>query len=190
MDSHPRFCRLIISSLLACSAMARAGPATRPVADPEFRIGEVDTQTVAHFTCAFVRARTTLTDLHKTIGELVPKLENAISHSAVHPSGALVFTYNGVTGEPDKEFDLRVGVYIDRKVDAGGEIESSDEPALKCATLVYRGSLAHLKEAYAKLYQEIGARGLTPTAISREIYLYWEGPDSPNDVIQLQAGLN
>jgi effector-binding domain-containing protein len=190
MNLQTRSCWLVITSLLLCGAVVRAGPATLPAADPELRIGEVDLQTVAPFTYAFVRSQTTLTDLHKTIGELVPKIEDAISHGVVHPSGAMVFTYNGATGEPDKKFDLRVGVYIDRKVEAGSGIETSDEPALKCATLVYRGSLAHLKEAFAKLYQEIGARGLTPTDVSREIYLYWEGPDSPNNVIQLQAELN
>jgi effector-binding domain-containing protein len=69
-------------------------------------------------------------------------------------------------------------------------IDSSDEPAMKCATLIYRGSVAHLKEAFGKLYHEIDARGLTPSGVSREVYLYWEGVDSPNNVIQLRAGLN
>jgi hypothetical protein len=50
--------------------------------------------------------------------------------------------------------------------------------------------VAHLKEAFGKLYGEVGARGLVPTADCREIYLYWEGPDSTNNVIQLQAQVN
>lgn len=179
---------LLFVTLGQC-AMA-AAPATRPSADPEYRVGEVDVQTVSAFTYASVHARTTLARLQETLGVLMPKIQGAVAQGAVHPSGAMVFTYNGATGEADQEFDLRIGFFVDRAVAAGSGIDSSDEPAMQCATLVYRGSVAHLKEAFGKLYGEIGARGLTPTAITREVYLYWEGPNSPNNIIQLQAQIN
>jgi effector-binding domain-containing protein len=153
-------------------------------ADPEYRIGEVDVQTVAPFTYASVHTRTTLAKLQDTLHVLMPKIQAAVAKGAVHPSGAMVFTYNGATGDPNQEFDLRIGFFVDRAVTAGSSIDSSDEPAMKCATLIYRGSVTHLKEAFGKLYGEIGARGLVPTAVSREIYLYWEGPDSSNNIIQ------
>lgn len=179
---------MVVVGVFGRGAIA-AGPATRPAADPEYRIGEVDVQTVSAFTYASVHAKTTLAKLQNTIDALMPKISAATKEGAVHPSGGMVFTYKGLTGAENQEFDLRIGWFIDRPVAAGSGIDSSDEPAMKCATLIYRGSLAHIKEAYGMLYGQIGMRGLTPTPISREVYLYWEGPDSPNNIVQVQVGV-
>lgn len=185
-----QFTLAILVAFAVCRCGLAADAATRPGADPAYRIGEVDIQTVSAFTYGSVHARTTLTKLQETIGVLMPKFEAAASKGDVHPSGAMVFTYDGATGDPDQEFDLRLGAFINRPVAPGSGIDSSDEPAMKCATLVYRGSLANMKEAFGKLYGVIGARGLRPTGISRELYLYWEGPSSPNNIVQLQVGVN
>ena len=49
--------------------------------------------------------------------------------------------------------------------------------------------LIGLGAAYGKLYGEIARRGLQPTDVSREVYLYWEDQGSDNNVIQIQADL-
>ena len=189
--SYSRWLLVSVAGLLVLGqGLLGAGPATRPAAEPEYRIGEVDIQRISAFTYASVHARTTMARLQQTIGVLMPRMTAAVEKGTVHPSGAMVFTYKGATGEMEQEFELQVGMFVDRPVAAGSGVESSEEPGLKCATLIYRGSLAHLKEAFGKLYEEIGTRGLTPLPISREVYLYWEGPDSPNNIIQLQAGVN
>ena len=187
-----RFAQLVLTVLLSLAASLptlAAEASTRPQPDPAYRIGEVDLQTVSAFTYASVHARTTLANLQDTVGVLMAKFQAAVAKGAVHPSGAMLFAYNGVTGNPNDEFDLRVGAFIARPVAVGSGIDSSDEPAMKCATLIYRGPLAHLKEAFGKLYGEVYARGLTPTPINRELYLYWEGADSANNIVQLQVGV-
>jgi hypothetical protein len=35
----------------------------------------------------------------------------------------------------------------------------------------------------------VSAAELKPTMTFREINLFWEGPESPNNVIQIQAGI-
>jgi hypothetical protein len=49
--------------------------------------------------------------------------------------------------------------------------------------------VTQLSAAYGKLYGEIARRGLQPTDVSREVYLYWEGRESDNNLIQIQADL-
>jgi hypothetical protein len=62
-------------------------------------------------------------------------------------------------------------------------------PAPHCATLLYTGSVAGLGDAFGKLYGDIGRQGLEATDVCREVYLYWEGRESPNNIIQIQAEL-
>ena len=45
------------------------------------------------------------------------------------------------------------------------------------------------KAAYEKLMPAVFAAKLTPVGESREVYLYFEGVDSPNNVVQLQIGV-
>ena len=39
------------------------------------------------------------------------------------------------------------------------------------------------------LVQGLNDKGLTPTDEEREIYLYWDGVDSPNNIVQVMVGV-
>lgn len=54
------------------------------------------------------------------------------------------------------------------------------------ATAYYTGSVKHMGQAAGKLYEIMMANNLRPTNQYREIYLYWEGPESPNNVVEIQ----
>ncbi|HEY8668397.1 MAG TPA: hypothetical protein VIL86_17230 [Tepidisphaeraceae bacterium] len=53
---------------------------------------------------------------------------------------------------------------------------------------LYSGAMAHISETYEKLMPQIFAAKLTPAETVREVYMYWEGPESPNNVVQIQVG--
>jgi hypothetical protein len=50
--------------------------------------------------------------------------------------------------------------------------------------------MSRIDRAYEKLGPSVTAAGHTPTGETRELYLYWEKPESPNNVIQLQMGIH
>ena len=61
--------------------------------------------------------------------------------------------------------------------------------AFKCATILFTGPLSQIKDAYCKLFDCLGAAGLKFKGGFREVYLYWEGPESLNNVVQIQAAI-
>ena len=58
-------------------------------------------------------------------------------------------------------------------------------PPLRCAALLYWGSLEHTGQAYAALTQAIKKVGLERSGEGREWYYHFEGDASPNIVLGL-----
>ena len=51
------------------------------------------------------------------------------------------------------------------------------------------GPLSKVPEAYNKLMGALPPMNLKPTTTVREYYLYWETPESPNNIVQIQVGI-
>jgi len=138
----------------------------------------------------YVEAETTFTDLKQTIDQLLPKIEAAINSGRVQPQGGLIFVYHGATTDPSKSFRLQVGVPTRGAVGEApdGAMIRQLQP-LRAASVIFSGELLDLPQAYQKLYAELFAAGLIPTGETRELYLYWEGPESSNNVVLILAAV-
>jgi len=63
-------------------------------------------------------------------------------------------------------------------------------PRLRCACLVHEGPLAELfARGYQPLLAAIAAAGLRTLGESREVYHVWRGPQSPDNRIEIQIGV-
>jgi effector-binding domain-containing protein len=138
----------------------------------------------------YVEAETTFADLKQTIDQLLPKIEAAMNSGRVQPQGGLIFVYQGATTDPSKSFRLQVGVPTRGAVGEApdGAMIRKLQP-LRAASVIFSGELLDLPQAYQKLYAELFAAGLTPTGETRELYLYWEGPESNNNVVLILAAV-
>ena len=61
--------------------------------------------------------------------------------------------------------------------------------ALRCASVTYTGPVPTIDKAYDRLIPAVQGAGLITTDETRELYLNWEGPDSPNDQVLVAIGL-
>ena len=104
-------------------------------------------------------------------------------------SGPIVIIYFNFQGDPEQKFTVEIGVPIGAK-DAAvtGEFYVRKVPKFKCAAAIFQGSMSQRGEAWKK-FPEIAMSKGEFTGESRELFLYWEGHDSPNNVIELQMGL-
>ena len=84
---------------------------------------------------------------------------------------------------------MQVGMPVKEGATAFGDFKVRKTAEFKCATILLTGSLAHLSEAYERLMGEMEKAKLVPIGESREAYLYWEGAESPNNVVQIQMGI-
>lgn len=104
-------------------------------------------------------------------------------------TGYVNFIYKGVQADRTKPFQLSIGITVPRGTQAVGKYEVKDLADFKCAAGVFNGPLSSLPAAYQKHYGDLMAAGNMPTDEVREVYLYWEGFDSANNVVWIQAGV-
>jgi effector-binding domain-containing protein len=162
------------------------GPATQP--DPGFVVSDMRVRTVSGYSYLYDTSQTSFAKIAEPIGRMIPALDKGIADGKFHPTGPLVMTYRGVT-DMSQPFTLDVGYMVPKETATFDQFKVRQEDSFKCATVLYSGPLSKISEAYGKLYAAIGAAGLKPTMTVREIYLFWEGPESPNNVIQIQMGI-
>jgi effector-binding domain-containing protein len=181
--------------MLGVDGRADSMPDTRPSA---VTLGDVRIQTLKPYSYAFVSTQTTLNKILDAVDALMPKIDAAIDAGKLRAIGPVVFTYHGATEDRDKTFTLDIGVIVKDGTPKPDGIEIITVGPSSCATVIYAGPISQIGQAYGKLfgqasgklYGEIGRRGLQPTDVSREVYLYWEGAESANNLIQVQAELS
>lgn len=176
---------------LGVLAVRAQQPATKPAgaSGADYLVTPMRVQQLAgadHF--LYAEAETNFAELKQTIDKLMP-LVTTPPESLAQPAGAYTFVYQGMAMGPDTKFNLRIGVPVKPGTAAPQGTRLGKLEPLRAATVVYCGSIQHIGEAFGKLYGELAAAGLQPTTECRETYVYWEGPESKNNVIILQAGV-
>jgi effector-binding domain-containing protein len=103
--------------------------------------------------------------------------------------GPVMFTYYNFMGDPDQKFTAEIALPIHKK-----EVEQSGGPYLrettkfKCASAIYQGPLNKIGDAWGAFVSGAMQKG-EPTGESRELFLYYESAESPNNIVELQMGL-
>ncbi|HPD16087.1 MAG TPA: GyrI-like domain-containing protein [Planctomycetota bacterium] len=174
-------------ALAAC--LAAEEPKKPPEAKPEFVIGEMRIQTFPARTYLYAERETTIAKVGQTFAEVVPPLVKVAEAGQARITGPLVSVAVGATGEPDAPFKLFVGFLVadDTKPVGGFQVKKLAE--FRCATVLYSGPSAKTSQAYGRLFEALTAAGHVPTGETREYNLYWESPESPNNVMLIQAGV-
>lgn len=177
--------------LAACvTVCAEEGSSGGPPRD--YAIGEMRVQTMTGFEFLYVSKEITHDQIPQAIGELVGKAMDAMKEADITasgmPTGAEVSIYRNAVkvGQP---FTLEAGFMVPAGTKPAGEAKVKTIPRWRCATIIYSGGIPHLFEAITKLEQEMERAGLKPDAEYREYYVYWEGFESPNNIMLIGFGI-
>src|SRR5262249_34921981 len=126
----------------------------------------------------------------KPVGETLGSLVKTVAGNKLPLFGPVMHVYEGAPHRtPDKGFKMATGVFVQDGAKGIGDFKVRELPKYKCATLLYVGPGARIGDAWQKLYKSVNDKGLTPTDEEREIYLYFEGIDSPNNIVQVMVGV-
>ncbi len=103
--------------------------------------------------------------------------------------GPVMFTYFGFQGDPEQTFTAEIGLPV-HKTDLGDAAAPyiRKAPKFKCASAIFQGPLTKIGEAWHSFALGAMAKG-EPTGESRELHLYFEAPESPNNIVELQMVL-
>jgi predicted transcriptional regulator YdeE len=178
-----------IVGLLGIVLMGARGDAA-PGAPSSSTVGDVRVQTLKGYTYTYLSTKTSLRKIKEAIGQMMPKLVGAIDAGKIHPTGNVIFTYHGVTGDQDKPFTLDIGIVTKDGATNPDGFTTDKVGSEQCATVIYSGPVDGIGQAYGKLFAQLGQKGLQATDVTREMYLYWEDDGSENNIIQVQAVLS
>jgi len=182
---------VITASILFGPRAVAADPAaaTPAVKDDGSSIGEVRIQTFPAVRYIAGSADTTFDKMMDVINKFLPLISKGVDDGTITPGGPCIFVYRGMTEDMSKPFKLEIGWIVSDKTKDQGELKVQKTEPFKCASVIITGPVANIPRAYEKVMPAIGAAKLTPTGENHELYLFWEGPDSPNNIVQLQVGV-
>ena len=137
------------------------------------------------------RDRLTIPQIPGHSGPAIDSLFEVLKRQNVKPAGSLIYIYHGCDGTPTTPFDLEICVPVpaDAKFTPGAQMELKSTSPFKCVATDYVGSMTGIGESWMKFVQSICAAGQKPTDQSREIYKKWIAFDSPDNVTELQQGV-
>lgn len=147
------------------------------------RVGTAPSMTLMHKTY-----ETTFAEMQNVL-PVIEQLIKTVNENHVNADGYIVFIYKGVQPDKTKPFMLTIGIPVPKGTAPAGEFEVAELPPFKNASTLYNGGLPGIEGVYTKHYGELIRAGHVPTDEARELYLYWEGEQSSNNVVWIQAGI-
>jgi effector-binding domain-containing protein len=115
--------------------------------------------------------------------------EAAKEHKTLLHGPVLHYYYGAPHTTPNKSFKMETGFLFPERAEAVGDFKVRVLPRYKCASVLYVGPASQIGDAWQELYRSVRSQQLTPTDEERELYLYWESADSPNNIVQVQVGI-
>jgi effector-binding domain-containing protein len=162
----------------------------RPGSAPGQEIGEMILQTIQARHYVYGTIETDFKSMGQPIVKTLSALIKEAQENKVVLTGPVLDIYYGVPHQdPTKKFKMETGFLLQEPRKSVGDFKVRELPEFHCATILYVGPAPRIGEAWQKLHRSIQARGLTPTDDERELYLYWEGVESRNNIAQVQVGI-
>lgn len=158
--------------------------------NPTPKIGELIVQTIPakHYVCG--SSETDFKSMREPVVKTLTALGDGAKEKKLGLHGPVLHFYYGAPHRsPDKAFKMETGFFVPEGTKAVDNFKVRELPQFKCASILYVGPGPRIGDAWQALYRSLGAKGLTPTDEERELYLYWEGVDSPNNIVQVQVGV-
>ncbi len=154
-------------------------------------VGEIRLRTMAPITYVYVETETTFDKIADAIGQAMPKITKAAHEGKFRLAEPFVLTYpeSSAHVNPQKPFKVQIGAKVEGDAAASGDVKVRTAQEFRAATVIYTGPPSGIGEAYQKLIPAIREAGLEPNGEEREFTTYWEGFDSPNNIILIQVGV-
>jgi len=174
----------LLFSLFIALSLTTVGRAADPVTVTDVRIKEIQAR---QYLCA--KKQLKLAELPDFATKTIADLYQKAAELKLGQAGPVVITYHDFRGDPEQTFtaELAVPIFVENVKDVNPFYVRKDAK-VKCASVIYQGPLSGMGEAWQNFVSKAMAKG-DATGDSREVFLYWEGHDSANNIIELQVEL-
>ena len=164
-------------------------PASLPSSRPSVSVSQMSVQTLPELNFFYESTRTTPLYLQQTIDRVTADLASVANDGKVVFTGPCLFVFRGRSNELRRPFTAEIGFAVADGPRPFGRFQVRKLAAFHCAAVTLTGPGALIDKAYDKLDPAIDAAGLRRTDEIREVYMNWEGPDSPDDQVLVGIGV-
>ena len=187
-----KLCAVVVIVLLfGIISLAQEKKAAAIKEAPPSEVGEIRLRTMAPITYVYVETETTFDKIADAIGEAMPKITKAAADGKFRLTAPFVPVYPEASAHvtPEKPFKVQIGLKAEGDVQVAGDVKMRTTPEFRAATVIFTGSPSGIGEAYQKLIPAVKQMGLQPSGEDREFTFYWEGFESPNNIVLIQVGV-
>lgn len=168
--------------------MGKELPGDEKSASPQIGTLLIQSIPARHYLSANIE--TDFEGMGKPVVEALTLMDELSKEQKVGLRGPVVHFYHGAPHQrPNVRFRMETGFLVSEGTKGFEKLTVRELPPFKCASVLYVGPGNHIGDAWQALYRSLRAKGLTPTDEERELYLYWESGESPNNVVQVQVGV-
>jgi effector-binding domain-containing protein len=138
------------------------------------------------FTFLYGEAETDFPGISASGKKIMDKLMPFMEKRGIAVGGPCVWAYKHIG---KGRVRLRAGFPVAKGTGIKGKsaFAVSEEPAWECYATEYAGSMDLIPQAWDEFTDKVKQKGLKPKNINREIYHKWIGPDSPDNITELQV---
>lgn len=157
-------------------------------------LGEIGPKEETATTYFLTSRRLTDHDIGAFAGEMIDPLMKQAKALGLEVIGPITFIFHdrpivGALGEAAIfRMDLAIPVY-EAKGTPPKTFSFRKEPDFSCISATYKGPTSKLLDAWTALRAAPANQGHPASGQDREVFLNWEAPESPNNVIDLQHGV-
>jgi hypothetical protein len=156
----------------------------------DFMISQMRVLNLPEITFFYVTSQpTAFENLDKVLDPLLGGLYEARQLALITEAGPDIVRYYKADGESSL-YIMEAGIPVKPGTQPAGAAQVKTLPPYPCAGVLLWGSLvAHIVQTYETLGQAMKKAGLQHTGEVREITYYFEGPDSPNNLMAITMGI-
>lgn len=104
--------------------------------------------------------------------------------------GPMQFVYYGYDEKPDARFKLEIAMVVDSEKSYDGKYKFKELDRFKCISTIHKGSIDSMGQTYEEFIPEVLKIGKQKTDQCREVYHKYISQDSPDNITEIQLGIN
>jgi len=140
---------------------------------------------------AFYHAEmTTLKEIHEVAKREIHNMYQKAEKLGLKEASPMQFIYYGVDANAKTKFTLEIAMIVDGEKPYNGKYKFKNLEGFKCASRLHKGSINKLSETYDQFMPELFKSGKNMMEQSREVYHHYVDQDSPDNLTEIQIGIN
>jgi len=151
---------------------------------------QLETKVIEATPVVSITVKATLKTIMDDIGDIPDKIMGECQEQNIEICGPFIFEYRGTDGNLDTPFDLEMALPVKEGITYKGKHQYKSLPSFQCVQQRYVGPVSDIeKNGYVPLMQTMQEQSLPIKDSCREVYTNWVGPDSGENIIELQMAV-